>query len=853
MAIRQKASAGDMDLLEILEDPVWFSEFMRMTRDGSPNKETWLPDFKYRPYQKDLITDQHKYLVLTGGRSVGKCQPIKAKILTVDGYESIYSLRNKKYFEVYCFDDNGNLTTRRAVLIKDAYVNTYTVTTSSGNTTYATMNHPFLTRDGYTELENLSMGDEVVVMKRLPHKGNNNFWRKNELKYFGYRFFHGTWRPGVPFKPRFTQIKNDYINLAKEENCTPVIEGDTVRIVRSARWLGKNPFNHILNQLVPGSYRYHTSGVQKSDSYINYVPKSLMAENLDNIRIFITSVIAQYAELSSKKVVLECTHYRVAEQIAEILLKFGVETRKIEGSNGLSKLETSNYRSVYELYKLGIPGVKAEIDMPDEDDVGYTKYERIKSIEYKSKEPTYDLHVYDFHNYIADNFVVHNSVVLEDSMLFKTLNQDVLFPQTKEMLLTTNNMAQLEPLLGRVRDRLTGSHLLKEFVKSTNQTAGVYNLMFRDVPFKLRARIAGGERENSIVGLHLPDIIIDEGQLYMEGAYRQLTPVLNTWEDRYQMFIAGVPNGLRNSSLYITSVKTPHFKWYRVPSPNNPYFTLDDYMRALREHGGENSDGFKQMVLGKHGSSALAVISRDQMTKSAYEFYNYSFNGAMLRDGIHWKTRLDLPDLKAKTFVIGMDCGFVDPSVISILGLTDGGRWRYMARYKLFRVDYTDQEQILHWLQQKYNFASIAIDYGGGGIQVAQSLINRPQYVSQRYDQIILPVMFGERIVMGYSTEGKDLKVTTKSLGARLLVQGLQDSTIELSEMDHEGISELERITKQKDSLGNDKYYILSERGTGASQKDHIFASLICFSIAIRDTSLLRTKRKKLGRSGGKF
>jgi hypothetical protein len=133
-----------------------------------------------------------------------------------------------------------------------------------------------------------------------------------------------------------------------------------------------------------------------------------------------------------------------------------------------------------------------------------------------------------------------------------------------------------------------------------------------------------------------------------------------------------------------------------------------------------------------------------------------------------------------------------------------------------------------------------------------QSLVHREEYKARNYADRILPVQFGEKITIGFNTEGEELGQSTKSFGAQQLVIMLQQGTLRLSEIDHEGTSELERITKQRSPLGQDQYYILSDRGNGKAVSDHIFASMICYTVAVRDTSFLKKKKRKLGKSGGK-
>lgn len=139
-----------------------------------------------------------------------------------------------------------------------------------------------------------------------------------------------------------------------------------------------------------------------------------------------------------------------------------------------------------------------------------------------------------------------------------------------------------------------------------------------------------------------------------------------------------------------------------------------------------------------------------------------------------------------------------------------------------------------------------------GGIQIMQSFFHRPEYTHKNYTERVLPVQFGEKVPIGYSTEGQELGMTAKALGAQELVIMLQQGTLVLSEIDNESVSQFERITKQRTTLGDDQYFIMSDKGNGKALDDHIFASMICFSIAVRDTSFLKKRRKKLGKASGK-
>lgn len=68
MPLKQKLIDEDFDLLEIIENPIWLSEFIRSTDDE---------DWHTEDYQAAILTDKHTYVSVTAGRAVGKTTAIE--------------------------------------------------------------------------------------------------------------------------------------------------------------------------------------------------------------------------------------------------------------------------------------------------------------------------------------------------------------------------------------------------------------------------------------------------------------------------------------------------------------------------------------------------------------------------------------------------------------------------------------------------------------------------------------------------------------------------------------------------------------------------------------------------------
>lgn len=845
MALQRKIDDSELALLEIIEDPIWLSEFLRSTNQGDMNKSNWPADeFSHRPYQKEIMTDQSGHIVITGGRSIGKCQGVTSRIYTTQGYKTITELLKLKgkSFMTYAYGTDGKFRERRAVITKDKWSELHRFHTSSGHSVECTLNHPILTTNGFVVAGDLKIGDLMAVTNILPttHCTRDSFsWF--ELRLMGYDALNSVKLTGqMAIKPRFNQIAEELTLIAKSTYCTIRIDNNRYYLER----IKTGQTRHYLLQL------WREAGVfgarEKRIPRLDF----LKTEKIDNIRIFLEAVFAQYASLSRDRITIEVYNQEYARDFQELLMYFGVSTKITKTDR--KRVEKHDYSlddSIYILETLDkpnatrfwmnfkLPGVKTDFSQLEED-LELLRWEPIVQRTMRSyKSPTYAVSVYTDETYISDYIVVHNSVIVEDLLTYQIVNSDIEFPKTSEQLLVTPNSSQLTPLLDRLIMKFTNSPLLKDFLNNNvNRSKGTLDFKFGSRSHRFYARIAGSRESNNLVGLHIPKIAGDEMQLFPLTAFNQLQPTLNTWEPKVQEIYSGVPNGLRNSTLYDLDVRRPSYKKYRIPSPNNPYFTLDDWNDSLRKYGGIEEDIFQQLVLGRHGSASFQVIPRDAFTLEPFDFYGYRFSNNDKLKGKKYQDVLKLHLIKDQdALVFSIDTGFTDPTVIQVIGIK-GTEYRTFVRYRLTKIDFPEQERIIDYLTKFYNPSRIAIDVGagGGGAGMYQSLVSRAEFSAVNYTDKIVTVLFNERVPVGRTEDDTELTEVFRSWGSKEIARLVTEGSLIFSEIDVEGVSQLERLTRQKRMSGNDNYFVMGERGVGASDDDHIFASYLCFIYALR-------------------
>lgn len=275
----------------------------------------------------------------------------------------------------------------------------------------------------------------------------------------------------------------------------------------------------------------------------------------------------------------------------------------------------------------------------------------------------------------------------------------------------------------------------------------------------------------------------------------------------------------------------------------------------MRVFGGEEGELYQQLILGRHGRAAYQVIPTDTMeveSADVYPFYSYIYNSSHVAHGIDFTEKLQRHALpKATNTVIAIDPGFVDSAIIQVFSQDKKGTWRVNVRYRLTRINFKDQQDIIHWLATYYNCSAIAIDTGAGGngSSIMHNLMHSPQYAGYDYTNRMVGVQFKENVLTGYDEVGNELFQEAKAFATTELARMIQDKQLVFSELDHEGMSELSRVAKQKGITGRDRYYVLNEKGAGASTEDHIYACYVVWALAVHQA--VQTPRIELGMPEG--
>lgn len=423
---------------------------------------------------------------------------------------------------------------------------------------------------------------------------------------------------------------------------------------------------------------------------------------------------------------------------------------------------------------------------------------------------------------------VGKTTVLEDIVSRHAVNKFF-----DSMMFTTPNQVHMDPPFLRLMALFRVHPFLKYFAhprKSFNSQK--YNIVFNN-GFLFDGRIAGTTGgEQNVAGAHYPIVIVDEGGLYPWGTWIALQPCLNSWESNFQMIVAGVPIGMRELNvLWFTDMQTDQYTKHNATAHQNPRYTKQDEERNLDQFGGASAEDYKHMVLGEHGSPVFSLFDRTQMLIEDYRYPILTLSRAEHKDNIN-QMYLDLSSLPkfpeyAQKRVIGMDCGYTEPTVIIPMYFSSG-RWRILFRLTLYQCKYPVQREVLSLLVRQLVPGLIGVDEGHGGLALIQELSEHNKDVHR----LIVPVNFASSIPVGYDDDGKEITVRAKQFGMQKLQQMTNAHEIAYSMYDEPLVGELERTTYTKAPSGAVTYKTLTPRG-GEKGSDHNVSALLGFVTAL--------------------
>jgi replicative DNA helicase len=241
---------------------------------------------------------------------------------------------------------------------------------ASGREVEATGNHPFMTLDGWTPLEELTVGDRLAVPRSVPEPVDTKPMAESEVILLAHMIGDGSC------------VKNQPIRYAS------VDEANLAAMAISARYFGVTairddyPAARVSTLRLPAPYRLARGrrnpiaawldglGLHGLRSYEKFVPQQVFVLPNDQVALFLRHLWATDgsvrwdAKVGQARVYYASTSRRLVDDVAALLLRIGVVAR-------IKRVLKAGYRDSWHLYiygaenqakflrHVGVHGVKA--------------------------------------------------------------------------------------------------------------------------------------------------------------------------------------------------------------------------------------------------------------------------------------------------------------------------------------------------------------------------------------------------------------------------------------------------------------------------------------------------------------
>ena len=377
----------------------------------------------------------------------GKCVTGDTRVLLANGeYRRIDSLCGK--VEVIAWDGR-NFTPAMASWCDMGTKEIVRMRTSFGREIRTTPEHPYLTPDGWRPVEHLKIGDRIALPVTLPFFGNIHV-PKGWPALLGYLISEGSIQSGSPrvtttIPAVATELKTSAVALKCQLNKVQQRAGKapSYDIVAGSR--GHAGGNPVIDKL-------KDYGLWGKNCYEKFIPDECFSWSKDDLANLLRALFTGDGWLSRCKCngnfqLGYCSvSRRLVEDIAHLLLRFGIVTRISPTSINAWQLETRRYADIRRFLDfIGIdresvkqfneyhpsvdPNRQRKLSSYGKEPRSNHKlyrphrgvrdfhqpifFDRITVIEKLPEERVYDLTVPVLHNFVANDIVAHNTTFAE--------------------------------------------------------------------------------------------------------------------------------------------------------------------------------------------------------------------------------------------------------------------------------------------------------------------------------------------------------------------------------------------------------------------------------------------------------
>jgi len=260
-------------------------------------------------------------------RKAGKCLPGDTRVLLPDGrYIPIKRAVEEKVPEAVAVDETTHQFVRAS--IEEHYDNgekqCVEVTTRTGRRIEATTNHPFLTLEGWKNVEELSEGDRIAVPKYLNFFGRAKP-RETKVRLLAYLIANGSLgqRRAVQFTSTYKELQQDFQRCVRDfgDEVGWLKDNKSAAVVNSKDRVGK----HYSNNTVKMIEDYGLSGKKAAQKFL---PDDVYTWNKKKVALFLNILFTCDGWFSPKEIGYSSASSELIDGVQHLLLRFGLIAKR---------------------------------------------------------------------------------------------------------------------------------------------------------------------------------------------------------------------------------------------------------------------------------------------------------------------------------------------------------------------------------------------------------------------------------------------------------------------------------------------------------------------------------------------
>lgn len=372
---------------------------------------------------------------------LGKCVVGSTRILLADGrYERIDKLKNGGVVVSF---DGRNFLPMQAKWIDQGVKPIVRIRTRLGRQIDTTWNHPFLTKvipsrlksnpnrvfnhkATWKKVSELEIGDRIAVPTSLPYFGDKEV-NLSEASLLGLWLAEGSCRTTTPritskkYGPEIEDWATDFgckvKNVEKRSGKSPMWELSSGKRGKKQDF-EENEFMWLLRHY----------GLDRCTSESKHVPGEVFTWSRECVSVFLRWLFngdGWIADLrkqnqSGFQLGFASKSEQLVRDVSHLLLRFGIVGRvRYRKENNCWVWETNRHKEIARFVQfIGIDRPAAKLvlkHVPEKQraEWGVVEFDKIISIEKRTKENVYDLMVEELHNFVAEDIIAHNTTFNE--------------------------------------------------------------------------------------------------------------------------------------------------------------------------------------------------------------------------------------------------------------------------------------------------------------------------------------------------------------------------------------------------------------------------------------------------------